>query len=149
MLAGDELAGTIHEQLEAADIIILLVSARFIASHYCYDIETARAMERHHESSARVLPAIVRPCAWNNLPLGSLKLLPQDGKPISQFSNRDEAYVQIVDEIRRAATRPPGSRASSQSPEARQAATLTRSSPRIRKSFSGNGSPGPISRDGS
>lgn len=141
IIAGDELDATIHEQLETADIIVLLVSARFIKSHYCYDIETARAMDRHRDGSARVMSVIVHPCPWRNLPLASLKVLPRDGKAISQFSNRDEAYVQIVDEIRRAATSP-RPRAVSRSPEASQSATHPAdakpavSSPRIRKAFS-------------
>jgi len=142
MLGGDELDATIHEQLETADIIVLLVSARFIKSHYCYDVETTRAMDRHRSGTARVIPVIVDPCSWQSLPLATLKVLPHDGKAVSQFSNQNEAYVQIVAEIRRAATLSPRSQAGPRSPEASQGATLpsdtppTRSSPRIRKSFS-------------
>jgi hypothetical protein len=52
---GDELAGTIDEWLERADVILLLVSADFLASPYCYDIEVRRAMERHQLRLARVI----------------------------------------------------------------------------------------------
>ena len=45
--AGTEWAGAIARELEAADIILRLVSADFVASDYIYDIELKRAMERH------------------------------------------------------------------------------------------------------
>src|SRR5258708_309455 len=36
---GEEWAGKIDEHLNRADIILLLVSADFLASDYCYDVE--------------------------------------------------------------------------------------------------------------
>src|SRR5688572_26894423 len=54
--AGDEFAGVIDEQLEIADLILLLVSADFLNSRYCYDVELKRAMERHTAGEARVIP---------------------------------------------------------------------------------------------
>jgi hypothetical protein len=45
--AGDEFSGKISENLESADIILLLVSPYFIASDYCYEVEMKRALERH------------------------------------------------------------------------------------------------------
>ena len=39
IVPGDELHGQISEQLDTADIILLLVSADFIGSDYCYDVE--------------------------------------------------------------------------------------------------------------
>ena len=40
--AGEEWKQRIDENLEAAEIILLLVSADFIASDYCYEIEMRR-----------------------------------------------------------------------------------------------------------
>ena len=37
---GDEWRGQIDDELEAADVILLLMSASFIASDYCWDEET-------------------------------------------------------------------------------------------------------------
>ena len=58
---GTEWAGQIDEQLEAANIVILLVSSSFISSDYCYDKEMKRALERDKEGKARVIPVILRP----------------------------------------------------------------------------------------
>ena len=61
--AGDEWKGQIDENLERADLILLLVSADFMNSDYCFDIELKRAMERHEAGEARVVPIIVRKVA--------------------------------------------------------------------------------------
>ena len=61
--AGTEWAGAIDRELEAADIILLLVSADFLASDYIYDIELKRAMERHEAGTVTVIPVILRPAS--------------------------------------------------------------------------------------
>lgn len=43
--AGREWAATIDENLERADVVLLLISASFINSDYCYDREMGRALE--------------------------------------------------------------------------------------------------------
>src|SRR2546421_2433710 len=47
ILAGEEWSQEIDEHLEAASIILLLISPDFLASDYCYEIEMQRALERH------------------------------------------------------------------------------------------------------
>src|SRR5690349_10195100 len=54
--AGTEWDGAISENLDNAGIILLLVSADFLASRYCRDVEIKRAMERHEAGTARVIP---------------------------------------------------------------------------------------------
>lgn len=58
--AGREWANEIDDNLDIADIILLLVSANFLASDYCYDKEMTRAMERHETREARVIPIILK-----------------------------------------------------------------------------------------
>ena len=60
--AGREFEGEISKNLEQADLIVLLVSPDFVASAYCYDIEMARAIRRHKEGTALVIPVIVSRC---------------------------------------------------------------------------------------
>ena len=103
IVAGDEFDGAISEHLESADIILLLVSPYFLASQYCYDIEMKRAMERHAEGSARVIPVIVDPCDWHPAPFGKLLAMPQDAKPISKYPNMHDAFLEIAKAIRTAA----------------------------------------------
>jgi hypothetical protein len=98
--AGDAFAQRIDEHLEQADVILLLVSADFLASDYCNDVEMQRALERHAGGSARVIPVILRPCDWKHPPLASLLAVPTDGKPITSWPNEDEAFLDVVQQIR-------------------------------------------------
>jgi hypothetical protein len=102
--AGDEWDQVINENLENADIILLLVSPYFLASRYCYDTEVKRALERHEAGSARVIPVIVDPCDWLTAPFAKLATLPKDGKPISKHPNQHDAFLEIVQAIRAVAT---------------------------------------------
>jgi hypothetical protein len=76
-----------------------LVSADAIASDYFYDKEVADALERHRQGSARVVPMIVRPCAWKTTPLADLQALPKDGKPVTSWSDRDEAFTYAAEAL--------------------------------------------------
>ena len=100
--ARRRMGGEIDAHLNSAQIILLLISADFIASDYCYDIEVRRAMERHNAGEARVIPIILRPCDWHHAPFGKLQALPTDGKPVtgSSWHNLDEALYEVAKGIR-------------------------------------------------
>ncbi len=98
--AGDELDGAIDAKLNSSEVILLLVSPDFLASRYCYDVEVQRAMERHREGTARVIAVILRPCDWESTPFAKLLLTPTDGKPVTKWPNRDEAFLDVVKQIR-------------------------------------------------
>jgi hypothetical protein len=73
-----------------------------MASNYCYDIEMERAIERHNEGMARVIPIILRPCDWQGSPFSKLQVLPKEGKPVTLWVDRDLAFLDVVQGIRRA-----------------------------------------------
>lgn len=100
--AGGEFAREISQNLEAADVILLLVSTDFLNSDYCYDIEMKRAIERHEAGEARVIPVILRPCHWRDTPLGKLLATPPDGKAVKSFPSLDDAFVEVVSDIKQA-----------------------------------------------
>lgn len=101
--AGTQIDTEISEHLDAADVILLLVSSYFIASDYCYGIEMERAMERHKSGQARVIPVILRPCDWQGAPFGQLLALPQDGKPVTKFPDMHDAFLQVSAGLRHVA----------------------------------------------
>lgn len=101
--AGTEWAGQIDTHLNTAQIILLLISADFIASNYCYDIEMKRALERHDAGEARVIPIILRRVDWMGSPFGRLQALPKDGRPIMSWTRRDDAFFDVVKGIKKAA----------------------------------------------
>jgi hypothetical protein len=100
--AGTEWKDRIDERLESAGVILLLVSADFLASDYCYDLEMARAMARHDEGTARVIPIILRNCEWSDAPFGKLQALPKNAKPVKSWADPDEAFTDIAKGIKKA-----------------------------------------------
>jgi hypothetical protein len=98
--AGKDFGKEIDSNLEDADIILLLVSPYFIASDYCYDVEMKRAIERHEDGVARVIPVILHPCDWHQTPFGKLCATPTDGRPISKIPNQHDAFLNITKDIR-------------------------------------------------
>lgn len=100
--AGEAWADRIDQRLESAAIILLLVSADFIASDYCYEREMKRALERDDAGTARVIPVILREVDnWQAAPFGRLQALPDRGKPVSSWSNEDAALADVARGIRR------------------------------------------------
>lgn len=99
---GREWRGEIDENLEAAQIILLLMSADFLNSNYCWEVEARRAMERHNLKQATVIPVVVRACDWKNSLFEKLEALPTNAKPITSWSNRDEALYDVTQGIKHA-----------------------------------------------
>lgn len=98
--AGQNIDRVIDEHINSDEIILLLVSPDFIASDYCYEIEMKRAMERHDAGEAIVIPVILRACDWHHAPFGKLNATPRDGKPITQWPDTDEAFLQVAQAVR-------------------------------------------------
>jgi TIR domain len=97
--AGTEWESEIQYQLNTADMILLLVSSDFFASKYCYTKEMQRTIERHQTGQVRVIPVIIRPVDWLETPIAQFQALPAEGKPVTQWSSKDEAWVSVVHEI--------------------------------------------------
>lgn len=103
ILAGGELNGEIDSRLSGADVILLLVSPDFLASAYCYDVEIRRAMEMHEQGLAIVIPIILRPCDWlASAPFAKLLAVPTDGRPVVKWPDRDDAWLNVVQQLRAA-----------------------------------------------
>ncbi|MEA2822989.1 MAG: hypothetical protein QOJ86_4993 [Bradyrhizobium sp.] len=128
---GQDFAQQIDHHVETDDIILLLVSSDFLDSDYCYDKEMTRAMERHHAGEAIVIPVILRACDWHGAPFGKLNASPPDGRPVTQFPDRDQALLEVAKAVRAAAAqvdakKKPGAQAavSSRSAQPSRAASL-------------------------
>ena len=101
--AGADWAYEINSHLNTAHVILLLVSADFLASKYCYSIEMKRALERHQAKETSVIPIILRPVDWHEAPFSHLQPLPTEGKPVTSWSGRhgrDSAFTNITVGIR-------------------------------------------------
>ena len=100
--AGVEWQQAIHEHLDNAQVILLLISPSFVAAEHCYCREMMRAIERHNAGDARVIPIILRPVDWRDTPFGKLQALPLNGQPIMACRNRDTALFDVAQSIRKA-----------------------------------------------
>lgn len=96
----------ISQQLLDADILLLLVSADFLASDYIWSKELKIALDRHQKREARVIPIILRPCDWTHAPFAHLQALPRDARPVTKWPDRDEAFTAIAQALRELATVP-------------------------------------------
>ena len=101
ILPGSEFDKDISQALEAAEIILLLVSADFLASDYCFGIEMRRALERHAAGEAVVVPVILRACDWQNSPFNRLNALPLGGREITKWASPDDAFLNVVQGLRK------------------------------------------------
>lgn len=93
---GADWKNQIDTRLEHAHIILLFMSPHFIESRYCYEIEGQAALERQKSGHAKVIPIILRPCAWEATPFGAFQAFPTDAKPISKWSNIDEGSLNVA-----------------------------------------------------
>lgn len=101
--AGGVIDDEVSAQLERCDLFLALVSPDFLNSSYCYEREMTRAIERHEAGEMRIVPIIVEPCDWRSSPLERFKVLPRDGRPITEWTNQNNAFVDVVTELRRLA----------------------------------------------
>ncbi|WP_219904704.1 GUN4 domain-containing protein [Stenomitos frigidus] len=104
ILPGTEWDDEIRARLNAADIILLLLSADFLATDYCTQVEIPEALRRHQTNDAIVMPVILRHCGWQYTPLAAIQAYPEKAKPIKSWSDIDEAYTNVVDGVYLAAT---------------------------------------------
>lgn len=91
----------IDERWRSADVIVLLISADFLATHQ-------DDLDRAKQASTRVsiIPVLLRPCGWEYTWLGEedtgVLLLPRrDGKliPLSACAERSEAWHSVLNTI--------------------------------------------------
>ncbi len=98
---------TIQNQLNEADIVLLLISADFIASDYIWNKEFANALEREERRQCIVVPILLQPVDYNGLPFSEKQMIPIDegtGKrelrPIALWSNTEQGFAEVAKQIR-------------------------------------------------
>ena len=99
---GSEWKAQIIEHLNSDQIVLLLISADFMASDFCYSIEMTQAIARQDANQARVIPIILRPTDWKGAPFAKLQVLPTGGKAVTRWPTHDDAFEDVVKGIRKA-----------------------------------------------
>jgi hypothetical protein len=93
LIGGDVWDEAIIAELEAADIIILLISVYFLNSKYIWEKEVAIAMERHKNKTARVIPVIASSCDFGDMSFAKIQALPKNATPIDSFTGGERSRV--------------------------------------------------------
>lgn len=96
-ITNDQIAG-----LAEQDMLLLLVSDHLLASDEAFE-QVEKAMELQKSQGIRVVPLLIRPVDTKGLPMGSLVALPRNGRPVSEWAQRDSAWFEIAQGIRQVA----------------------------------------------
>ncbi|MBB3859004.1 hypothetical protein GGQ88_000244 [Novosphingobium hassiacum] len=97
--AGAPLYEAIKDNIRSADIILMLISADYVASPACQE-EMTIALERGIAKQALAIPILLRACDWTGIPIGQLLAANRDAKPINSAPDRDVAWFDVVCSIK-------------------------------------------------
>ncbi|MGZ8923966.1 MAG: COR domain-containing protein [Methylosarcina sp.] len=97
---GEDWDEEIKAELEKADVILLLVSAQFLASDYIRKVEMQWAVERANSGKAVLIPIVLENCGWQNEQFGKFNALPRKGKPIRDTKPQRNAWYWVEEELR-------------------------------------------------
>jgi hypothetical protein len=97
--AGSEKESEILKHINAADIILCLLSSDLLKPEYYDTVEMQRAWSRRETGEAEIIPVLLRAVEWRATPFRNLQIIPRDHKSIKYRSNRDKIFVEIAREI--------------------------------------------------
>lgn len=106
VIPGDNLDDEVIAAIDNSEIFVALISAEYLDSRYCYEKEFRYASSLHEAGKIRLVSVILEPCDWLNSPLKEFLVLPKEGKPISIWTNQNNAYLDVVNGLRRAIEAP-------------------------------------------
>src|ERR1022692_4866120 len=98
---GKDWDDAIKDALNAADLILVLMSRDSIASEYIASVEIVRALERHERGEARVVPVVIKPCDWPSTKLAKLQVVPSSGKPLSKYADPEDFWLDVRHDLKK------------------------------------------------
>jgi len=101
VIPGTNWAGEVKKYLDAAHLVLLLVSPAYLTSNCLLNQEIERFItEKEATRDAQVIPILLRPVSLKGTPLETLKSLPKEGMAVIKWKNRDMAFLDITKNIR-------------------------------------------------
>lgn len=104
LLAGKNWSAKLAQQLESAEIVLLLLSSDYLNSEYLKKSEMTRSFEEDRKGLKFIIPIIVRPVDWQGLPIDRYAVLPKDGLPMSFWPEEERSKVwekDVIEPLRR------------------------------------------------
>lgn len=99
IVPGARREDVIKRHLDESDIVILLVSADYLADEDCQK-QVEVALRRQVKFGVAVIPVVIRSVLWEHSPLAGLSALPKD-RPVRSYKETDQAWVEVAEGIRR------------------------------------------------
>jgi hypothetical protein len=90
------------EDLDHADLVLLLVSSDYLALAIQPGSEADRAHERSQRGETAVIPVILRPCLWERSWFGRVQALPRSQsfsepiRPVATWDNPDDVLSVVA-----------------------------------------------------
>ena len=92
VLPGADVSAAVDENLNAADVILLLMSSEFVTDEQCKkEIDAALAFA--DTGTKVVVPVLGRPVDWRRL--ARHNPLPSNSRPVTSWSSKDEAWENV------------------------------------------------------
>lgn len=101
LLPGADTAQEITRHIEAADIILPLITANFFGSDQIFEHQLQLALRRHEAKETTVIPLLMRSCLWEGTPLDQLKstVLPRNLTPLDKQDYPETALADTVKQL--------------------------------------------------
>jgi hypothetical protein len=91
IVAGETWRSRIEEELEQSKVAVLLISSSFLTSDFIQREEIPRLLQRRERAGLRIIPLLVRPCAWDNVGwLKPIECRPKSRKFLSRLKTQSE-----------------------------------------------------------
>ena len=93
-------AKDIIQNLRKAKIVVMLVSARFLSSWYCNEIEVREAMKRHRAKKTTIVPVNIGTCHYKPSPFSKFDPEPKKhGCVKGNRDRRDAAWTEVAEKL--------------------------------------------------
>ena len=106
---GSKWFDEIRAGLRTTSVAVLLVSPDFLASDFIHEHELGPLLKEAEAGGVRILWVPIRASAWEETPLQKYQAVLPPDRPLAQMEkpDRDEAWVRVCKEIKRAAAPTP------------------------------------------
>ncbi|HEY0755780.1 MAG TPA: caspase family protein [Ktedonobacteraceae bacterium] len=99
IVPGADTVRIFDNHLQSARVVLLLISADFIASDLAFSEKMLELLKRKRAGKTHVIPILYRLTFWNNTPFGELEPLPPNNKFVSSWPDKDEALFSIAEGV--------------------------------------------------
>lgn len=103
--AGSLWREELDRALNDAEVALFLVSADFLNSPFCQDVEVPQLLKRHTDEGVLIVPIIIDHCEWEHIGwINQFQVLPDDGKPVIAQKPQSKAWTQVARGLRKCLT---------------------------------------------